>query len=70
MANRTYTGIGARMHSYRMRTGKSMEVCADAAGVCKQTWYSVEDGHQTPRDITVAKIERLIGKEDADDEDL
>lgn len=54
--------IGKRMYQYRMRTGKTQRVCAEAAGITIQTWYQIEKGYQKPKLPTMVKIERVIGK--------
>ena len=61
-------GLGRHMLRYRARTGKSQRQCAAEAKMSLQTWYSVENGYQSPSKLTRKKIEILIGL-DTDDEE-
>lgn len=53
-----------KMIAYRATHGLSMEKAAKNAGVCMQTWRSVEIGIQTPSSTVAYKIKTLVEKED------
>lgn len=57
--------LSDRMLKYRAKENISQEEAARRAGVTKQTWYNLETKIQTPSRLTVAKIEEIIGKENA-----
>ena len=52
-----------RMMDYRAAENISQTEMAKRVGVSKQTIYHIENGIQKPTRLTVAKIERVIGKE-------
>ena len=52
-----------RMIHYRAKERISQTELAERAGVTVQTICNVENGHQEPGKMTVAKIELVIGKE-------
>lgn len=54
-----------RMIEYRAKERISQQELADRCGVSKQTINSIETGMQDPSRITLAKIELVIGKEQA-----
>ena len=55
-----------RMIDFRARERISQQELAERCGVSKQTIYSIENGTQDPSRITLAKIELVIGKEEAE----
>lgn len=59
-----------RMIEYRARERISQTELADRCGVSYQTINSVENGKQDPSKITVAKIELVIGREEAKNESI
>lgn len=59
-----------RMIDYRARERISQTELADRCGVSYQTINSVENGKQDPSKITVAKIELVIGREEAKSESI
>lgn len=59
-----------RMIDYRARERISQTELADRCGVSYQTINSVENGKQDPSKITVAKIELVIGREEAKSEGI
>lgn len=53
-----------KMLEYRAKNNLSQRKAAAAAGITLQTWYSVENGYQTPSKLTEKKILLVIdGKE-------
>ena len=57
-----------KMLEYRAKHNLSQRKAAAAAGITLQTWYSVENGYQTPSKLTEKKILLVIdGKEGANE---
>ena len=54
-----------RMIEYRARERINQQMLADRCGVSKQTICSIENEIQEPSKVTLAKIELVIGKEEA-----
>lgn len=54
-----------RMIEYRAKERINQQTLADRCGVSKQTICSIETETQEPSKITLAKIELIIGKEEA-----
>lgn len=48
--------IGEEMLKFRAKENISQETAAKRAGITKQTWYTVENGIQTPSKLTETKI--------------
>ena len=57
--------LSQRMIEYRAKEKITQVELAERVGVSVQTICSAENGTQDPSKITVAKIELVIGKEDA-----
>ena len=57
--------IAERMIQYRARERINQQELADRCGISKQTVYSIESDLQSPSKVTLAKIELVIGKEEA-----
>lgn len=53
-----------RIKKYRSDNIMSQKQLADACGLSKQTVNSIESGLQEPSLLTLAKLEKVIGKEE------
>ena len=53
-----------RMIEYRARERITQVELAERCGVSVQTVCAVENGHQDPGKVTLAKIELVVGKEE------
>ena len=55
-----------RMVEYRAKERINQQELGERCGLSKQTINSIENGIQEPSRVTVAKIELVIGKENAE----
>lgn len=62
------TELADRIVAYRAKNRLSQAEMANKCGVSTQTISLVERGQQKPNRVTLAKIEMIIGKGEAEDE--
>lgn len=60
MATRDLSRLAQRVRSHRLAQYPSRDAAATAAGVTRNTWKRVEEGHEV-RESTYVKIERALG---------